>query len=257
MALALTFLLGVWVGRRSTRPSAIAEVATKIDAARMHAIEMVTQPFAEKSPQFSGAGELENFKATLGEEAQKLNAEERKPLLAAKELVVKIQPQMAEYEASLRELNAAGFVAPATMKTQEELRDRGTLVQRFNTANEALADYFKNAESNYRAALERLGVAGNVKDGVLAGFRRGGNFDVNLKVHEANRQLAATMMEMLKLLGREWGAWKTTGNNEVIFDHEEAVKEFETLQGQLTAAAAREAAAEKELIERTAKTKKH
>jgi len=64
-------------------------------------------------------------------------------------------------------------------------------------------------------------------------------------------------LEMLKLLGREWDSWRTNDQNEVIFDHEDAVKEFETLQGQLTAAARRHEGAEKELLERTAKSRKH
>ena len=41
------------------------------------------------------------------------------------------------------------------------------------------------------------------------------------------------MLEMLKLLDREWSAWRTDERGAAIFDHEDAVKEFETLQGEL------------------------
>ena len=68
--------------------------------------------------------------------------------------------------------------------------------------------------------------------------------------------LAASMQEMLKLLDREWTSWRTDERGVVIFDHEDAVKEFETLQGELTAAAARHDGAEKKLIERAAKSQK-
>ena len=64
------------------------------------------------------------------------------------------------------------------------------------------------------------------------------------------------MQEMLKLLNREWGSWRTDERGAAIFDHEDAVKEFETLQGELTAAAARHDSAEKKLIERAAKSQK-
>lgn len=228
----------------------------KIESARVEAIEASADPQTDGSGSMTGARRLKEFKSTLEEAAGKLNPEERKPLLAAQELVARIQPQMAEYEATMKALAEARYVAPASIKTVEELKDRRALVQRFDDANEALIRYFKNAERDYRDALGKLGVADNLKQGVLEGFRRGGNFELNLKIHESNRQLAVSMQEMLKLLNREWGAWRTDERGAAIFDHEDAVKEFETLQGELTAAAARHDAAEKKLIERAAKSQK-
>ena len=232
------------------------EAMAKIESARVDAIESSAVPPTEGRVPMSGANRLKEFKATLGEAAGKMSAEERKPLLAAQELVARVQPQMAEYESTLKALSDARYVAPASIKTQAELQARRGLVQRFDDSNEALIRYFKNAERDYRETLDKLGVADSLKQGVLAGFRRGGNFDLNLKVHESNRQLAASMQEMLKLLNREWGAWRTNERGEAIFDHEDAVKEFETLQGELTAAAARHESAEKKLIERAAKGQK-
>ena len=256
LALSVVFALGVWVGRRSAKPNEAKEALAKIETARVEAVEASSVPPLAGKVQQSGADRLKDFKATLGEAAGKMSADERKPLLAAQELVARIQPQMAEYEKTLKALSEARYVAPASIKTQDELRARAALVQRFNDANEKLVRYFKNAERDYRAALDKLGVADNLKEGVMTGFRRGGNFDLNLKIHESNRQLAASMQEMLKLLDREWTAWRTNEKGEVIFDHEDAVKEFETLQGELTASAARHEAAEKKLIERAAKSKK-
>jgi len=249
LALAGGFLLGVWVGRYSVRLSSSAE-------ARTQAITSASHPLAANATP-SGANRLEEFKTTLGAEAQKLSAEERKPLTAAQEVVARIQPQMAEYEAALNALSQASFVSPGTIKTPEELRARVDLVERFQKANEALAIYFQTAETGYRAALDKMGVAEKLKAGAIEGFSHGGNFDLNFKIHESNRRLAKSMLEMLKLLSREWGSWRTNDQNEVIFDREDAVKEFETLQGQLTAAARRHEAAEKDLLERTAKNKKH
>jgi hypothetical protein len=249
IALVAAFFLGVWVGRYSAKLSGSAEARTQTITSASHPL------VANASP--TGANRLEEFKSTLGAAAQKLSAEERKPLVAAQEVVARIQPQMSEYEAALNALSQASFVSPGTIKTEEELRARGELVERFQKANEALAVYFQTAEANYRAALDKMGVAEKLKAGAIEGFQRGGNFDLNFKIHEANRRLASSMLEMLKLLGREWASWRTNDQNEVIFDHEDAVKEFETLQGQLTAAARRHEAAEKELIERTAKSKKH
>ena len=246
LVVAGVFALGVWIGRKSGRTS---EAFAKIEDARVQVIEASTTPA-------SGADRLKEFKATLGEAAEKMSETERKPLLAAQELVARIQPQMAAYEASLAALSKARYVAPASIDTQEEIRARIALVQRFDEANGAMIRYFKNAERDYRATLDKLGVAENLKAGVIEGFRRGGNFDLNLKIHESNRQLAASMEEMLKLLNREWGAWRTNEKGDAIFDHEDAVKEFETLQGELTAAAKSHEAAEKKLIERAAKSKK-
>lgn len=252
LALVVVFALGIWIGRRSMKPGAASEAMAKIETARVQAIEAAA---AGPAP-MSGANRLKEFKATLREAAGKLNGDERKPLLAAREIVAKVQPQMAEYEATLKALAEARYVAPASIKTQDELKARKSLVKRFNESNEALIRYFQNAERDYRAELDKLGVAENLKTGVLDGFRRGGNFDLNLKIHESNRQLAASMLEMLKLLDREWSAWRTDERGAAIFDHEDAVKEFETLQGELTAAAKNHEAAEKKLIERAAKAKK-
>jgi hypothetical protein len=249
LALAAAFLLGMWVGRYSMKLSTSAEARTQVITSASHPLAANATP--------SGANRLEEFKSTLGAEAQKLSAEERKPLTAAQEVVAQIQPQMVEYEAALNALSQASFVSPGTIKTQEELRARVELVERFQKANEALANYFQTAETNYRAALDKLGVPEKLKAGAIEGFRHGGNFDLNFKIHESNRRLAKSMLEMLKLLGREWASWRTNDQNEVIFDHEDAVKEFETLQGQLTGAARRHETAEKELLERTAKNKKH
>jgi hypothetical protein len=120
----------------------------------------------------SGANRLEEFKSTLGAAAEKLNAEERKPLEAAQSEVARIQPQMTEYEAALKALSEASFVSPGTIETEEELRARGKLVERFQRANEALAVYFQTAEANYRAALDKLGVPEKLK-AVRSGFTRG------------------------------------------------------------------------------------
>jgi hypothetical protein len=256
VALGGAFGVGVWVGRLSMKPHASGEALAKIESARIKAVKAATQPLGETAGQQSSAQRLEEFRVTLGEAAKNLNAEERKPLQAAQQLVARIQPQMREYEAALKALTVAGFVSPMTLKTQDDIRTRGALVKRFQAANEALADYFKNAEGNYRTALDKLGVNEKMRESVLVGFRRGGNFDLNLEIHEANRQLATTMLEMLKLLSDEWGAWRTNDANEVIFDHVEAVKEFEMLQGQLTFAATRQDAAQKKLIERAGKGRK-
>ena len=256
LTLAGVFALGVVSGRRSVQRSVANDAMAKIETARDKAMEAAaTPPAADESP-MSGASRLNEFKATLSEAAGKMSAEERKPLLAAQELVARVQPQMAEYEATLKALAEARYVAPASIKTQEELKERRALVQRFDDANEALIRYFKNAEHDYRTTLDKLGVADNLKQGVLDGFRRGGNFELNFKIHESNRQLAASMQEMLKLLNREWGAWRTNERGAAIFDHEDAVKEFETLQGELTAAATRHESAEKKLIERATKSQK-
>ncbi len=228
----------------------------KIESERVQAIESAALSQTAGHTPVSGANRLKQFRATLKEAAEKLSEDERKPLLAARELVARVQPQMAEYENTLKALAEARYVAPASIKTQDELKARRSLVKRFNEANEALIRYFENAERDYLAALDKLGVADPLKQDVLNGFRRGGNFDLNLKIHESNRQLAGSMQEMLKLLDREWNSWRTDERGVVIFDHEDAVKEFETLQGELTAAAARHDAAEKKLIERAAQSQK-
>ena len=256
IAIAGVFSLGVWVGRRSVKASRASEAMARIESARLQVVESAAALANPGGPPASGANRLKEFKATLREAAGKLNGDERKPLLAARELVSRVQPQMAEYETTLKALADARYVAPASIKTQDELKARRSLVKRFNEANEALIHYFENAERDYRAALEKLGVTDNVKRDVLAGFRRGGDFDLNLKIHESNRQLAASMLEMLKLLDREWSAWRTNERGAAIFDHEDSVKEFETLQGELTAAAARHEAAERALIERAATSRK-
>ena len=256
LALLIVFAAGVLVGRRSVKPGAASEAMAKIENARVQVVEAAAAPAVVGKPPMSGADRLREFKTALREAAGKLNGDERKPLLAARELVAQVQPPMAEYETTLKALADARYVAPASIKTQDDLKARKSLVKRFNESNEALIRYFQNAERDYRAALDKLGVAENVKAGVIDGFRRGGNFDLNLKIHESNRQLAASMFEMLKLLDREWGSWRTDERGAAIFDHEDAVKEFETLQGELTAAAARHEAAERKLIERAAKSRK-
>ncbi len=256
IAIAGVFSLGVWVGRRSVKASRASEAMAQIESARIQVVESAAALAKPGGTPVSGADRLKEFKTTLRQAAEKLSGDERKPLLAARELVARVQPQMAEYETTLKALADARYVAPASIKTQDELKARRSLVKRFNESNEALIQYFQNAETDYRAALDKLGVAENVKQDVLAGFRRGGNFDLNLKIHESNRQLAASMLEMLKLLDREWSAWRTNERGAAIFDHEDAVKEFETLQGELTAAAARHEAAERALIERAATSRK-
>ena len=253
LVFAGVFVLGIWFGRRSIKPSGASEALAKIETARVQAIESATALPTAGKPPISGANRLKEFKTTLREAAEKLSGNERKPLLAARELVSRIQPQMGEYETTLKALADARYVAPASIKTQDDLKARKALVKRFSESNEALIRYFENAERDYRAELDKLGVAEDLKEGVIEGFRRGGNFDLNLKIHESNRQLAASMLEMLRLLDREWGGWRTDERGAAIFDREDAVKEFETLQGELTAAAARHEAAERKLIERAAK----
>jgi hypothetical protein len=63
IALAAAFFLGVWVGRYSAKLSGSAEARTQTITSASHPLAANATP--------SGANRLEEFKSTLGAEAQK------------------------------------------------------------------------------------------------------------------------------------------------------------------------------------------
>ncbi|MDB6173638.1 MAG: hypothetical protein JWL59_2949 [Chthoniobacteraceae bacterium] len=197
------------------------------------------------------AARIKDFTARISEAATAMNPNERKALLATQRVFAPLVPKMAAYEGAVKMLNDAGITSPATLVSQETLRERITMIKRLKQANHALLEFYRNIEKNYQQELGKEKLPLEVKKDAMGGFRRGASIEANLAVRECDEQIQTTRLQILEFLDREWGAWKVQPAGELAFEHDSALSEYMALQETLRLTSQRQQAAQKELITRS------
>ena len=247
---------GVYLKRSSDVFRQHQEAVPKLQAMESSGVDELKEIVATGQPPENVAGRIYDYTDRIGEVASTMGAAERKPLLAAQRVFAQMAPQMAVYEKTFKELDAAGGSSPATLGSQEVIRDRIAMVKRFQVANHALLEFYRSVETSYRVELDKEGLTSAVKSQVMNGFRNGACVDVNLTIRESDEKIAVILLKLLELFSREWGDWKVQDAGELAFEHDVALTEYHVLQDELRAVSARQQAAQKELLKRTEQQQK-
>lgn len=196
------------------------------------------------------SGRIQDYTIRIGEAAAGLGVNERKPVLAAQRVFVPMVGLMADYEKAFKDLDSAGGSSPATLVSPEAILDRIALARRLLAANQALLEFFRSVEAQYRVELEKEALPGAIKSQVMSGFRTGASIDLYLKIRENDGQLTAAVLQILELLSRSWGTWSVQPKGELAFERKSDLAEYQLRQKEMLAATERQRAAQKELLRR-------
>jgi len=199
------------------------------------------------------AKQLQEYDARLTAATENLSAAERKPVVAGQRVLGQLTPLLQSYARELKTLQDEGFSTPASLSSREAIHARSEAVSRFEKANADLLTFYRGVEAVYRAELkkERLGDA--VEMQAVSGFRSGANIPLNITIREADASLAQLMQKTLDLLDKQWGRWRVTENDEVLFDDEDALAAFSAVQTELEKTAERQRIAQTQLLEAASK----
>lgn len=242
-ALAAGLTLGFF-GGRLTAPTR----APDSQLARSRA-QSVPAPASTPTPAAAPTPDPEQLVSDL---AANLPADDRKALEAAQRLMSSVSAQVAEYQQVLATLQQAGLVKPETLSSPEEIDERATLVRRFAAATEPLVSFFKKLETNFARELSRVNYPAKLRQGVLRNFLKSAHADLYVTIRECDREMARTMLKILELLKREWGAWQVESDGKVAFTNAAAAQEYQRLAAQLGETAKRQEGAQDDLAARVA-----
>jgi hypothetical protein len=235
------------VASRNERRARIADLETQrrelTEAAKASVEEGSSEGMAER---------LAKFGETVGNAAESTSGTERQSLRVAQRMVQSMAPALSSYESAFKELQAVGFVQPETIKSREAIASRVAVVKKFGEANASLSRTLDGMEKRVRVELEQEGVPVRQREQFVTGFLKSANLDLNRTIRKCDAELVTTLLNMLAVLDREWGAWKAE-NGSVIFNRDPVIEEYNKLVEALDDIAERQTTAQQELLKRASK----
>ncbi|MES2571933.1 MAG: hypothetical protein V4710_18005 [Verrucomicrobiota bacterium] len=156
-------IVGVTLDRCGKFPGRLYRGALQNDATPGDPVDILKEsPSGGPGPE-DVAARINDYTARISEAAAAMNPNERKALLAAQRVFAPMVPKMAAYERAVKTLNDAGITSPATLSSQEVLRERIGMIRRLKLANNALLEFYRNVEKNYRLELDKEKLPPTVK----------------------------------------------------------------------------------------------
>ncbi len=247
----LGWMFSSWLGNPGSSGAITRKEGLKeLDAIQRGSIDDLKEVVIDGRASENAVQRIEDYTARIGEVAAALKPNERKSLVAAQRVLGRLTPQMAAYENALRELNEAGASAPGTLTSMEVIDDRVKMTERFQSANWALSDFYRDLETNFKAELDKEQLPETMKAEVMGGFRRGASVDINLTIRECDQEIAANLLATLELFKKQWGLWTVEPDGTLAFDDNAPFGEYTALQEKLRSAGERQQSAQKELLKR-------
>jgi hypothetical protein len=161
-----------------------------------------------------------------------------------------VPEKQAAYEKAFEVLKSAGIVHSTSLPTLESIHRREEMVKRFDAANTALEEVFKNAEKNLRSALLRQGLSDYTSAKAAARFAQRANVDLILKLRDCDRESNQLFLQILNLLGGSFGAWTPIAEDHLRFNRTGDADTYTALRKQIAAIGATQQATQAELQQR-------
>jgi hypothetical protein len=177
-------------------------------------------------------------------------SDEQKIADAEKRIFTSVPEKQAAYEKTFDELKTAGVVHATSLPTLESIHRREEMVKRFDTANTALEEVFKEAEKNLRSALLRQGFSDYTSAKAAASFAQRSNIDLILKIRACDRESNELFLQILNLLDASFGAWTPTAEDHLRFNRTGDADRYNVLRRQIAQIGATQQAAQAELQQR-------
>jgi hypothetical protein len=197
--------------------------------------------FLQRPTQFNSRGNGANSR-TLTDEQKIAEAERR--------IFASVPEKQAAYEKAFTELNSAGMVRSASLPTRESLHEREEMVKRFDDANTALEEVFKNAEATLRSELLKQDFSEYTSAKVAARFAERANVELILKIRACDRESNLAFLQLLDLLDAHWGAWKPSAEDRLIFNKTADANAYNALRQRIVEIGATQQSAQAEVQQR-------
>lgn len=195
------------------------------------------------------------FSEKLGASSQGMSGQEKLAMEAIQGFSVRLGTQMQEYSAAFQTLQEAGFISPANLKSREDIVHRRELLSNFDKANEQVTSLCKNSQQVLEEELKSKGVDEKFIQSVLNGYRKSSNMDLILQIRQCDKDLVTEANQMLDVYDSEWGKWRVSENENVVFENQSAVEAFNKIHADIDATADKQTALQQQLIEKVKKPK--
>jgi hypothetical protein len=239
--------VGKTVENQKERHARLAEMEEKrrelSDAARTSAEDGTVDGLADR---------LAKFGESVGSAAETASGVERQSLRVSQRVLQSMAPALGTYEGAFKELQSAGFAQPSSLDSREAIAARVVTVKKFGEANDNLSKVLEGLESRVRTEIEKEGIPAKNREQFVSGFMKSANLETNRVIRRCDSELVTTLLKMLAVLDREWGAWKAKDES-VLFDRPPAIEEYNNLVTELQDIAARQSTAQQELLNRTSR----
>jgi hypothetical protein len=169
---------------------------------------------------------------------------------ALSNFVAKMGRQTADYQKAAEKLQSSRVIA-WDIHDRAGLEESRQVVADFAAQNARLSALLETAEQGLGAELDAIHASPRTRkttvDSFMVGFAK--TRPAQIRIRACDKQMADAMLAILDLLDANWGKWKKDPGGKVVFQGGGALTEFNEQIKKIQAAAAEQAAAQKEMAE--------
>jgi hypothetical protein len=177
-------------------------------------------------------------------------SDEQKIAETERRIFASVPEKQAAYEKAFTELNAAGMMHSVSLPTRDSIHQREEMVKRFDDANTALEEVFKNAEERLRSDLLSQGFSEYTSAKAAARLAERANVQLILKIRACDRESNMVFLQLLDLLDARWGTWKPSAEDHLFFNNNSDANAYNTLRQQIVGIGATQQKAQAEVQQR-------
>jgi hypothetical protein len=166
---------------------------------------------------------------------------------AEQRILASVPEKKAAYEKAFAELNSAGMLRAISLPTRDSVHKREEMVRRFDDANTALEEVFKNARETLRSELLKQGFSEYTSSKAAARFAQRAHIELILKIRACDRESNTAFLQLLDLLDARWGTWKPGAEDRLLFNNATDANAYNTLRQQIVEIVATQQAAQAEV----------
>jgi hypothetical protein len=244
--------LGQAIAQNRARAEQHATKLKELEAQQREIQQSLKDSVDSHSSKDGMADRLAKFGKSAGEAAEASSGMEKKGLLVSQHIFQTLTPALAKYEAATKDLQSAHVTSPIGLDSREAIAARVKTVQTFGEANDGLKHVLESMETLVRQEAEKQGITAIDREEFVKGFLRSANLELNRTIRNCDTELVETLLKMLAVLDRDWGNWTAEGPK-IRFTSTASAEEYNKLVHSVQEIAARQAAAQQELIRRTSK----
>lgn len=195
------------------------------------------------------AARLDNFIATAEQAAKNLTGAEAETMQASLAFFAKLKVENDAFTKASDALEAAEILNGLTLTKPEQIPARRKAVQEFITANVRMRDFSREIEQHFETALKTRNLSPADIEKALAGFRKGQNHALLVKIRDCDERIGKGLLATLALLEEQWGKWKFDKDKEgFIFQDAKIDKRYADVLMEIDSASEEQAALQKQML---------
>ena len=188
-----------------------------------------------ESGEASAAAGIERSAAVMEKAGERLQGSVSSMMLAVAEAYRELLPAARSYDAAWIAFSGAGGVDASTIESREQIAERTTLAGNALAASRAFRKAVESFPATAETRVRAVPASDSEKRDFIAGMSAGlGRFVRSLRTVDHDVEAAEIMIEMFRLLDREWGRWRVNGD-ELGFENAAALEPYDKLANRLQA----------------------